>query len=160
MIHYKRHWAYLKYIAKHKWYVLVATRQTRTSLLRGLIHDLSKFKPSEWFPYARCFYADDGSNQYDDMVDFKEAWLHHQNRNKHHWQYWELGMDDGRKIAMKMPDKYVREMLADWMGAGRAITGKWEVGRWYENNKTKMTLHPMTKEKVESLLSILKYYGN
>ena len=51
-----------------------------------------------------------------------------------------------------MPDDLVREMVADWMGAGRAITGRWEVAEWYEANKGKMHLHPGTRALVESLV--------
>jgi hypothetical protein len=36
--------------------------------------------------------------------------------------------------ALPMPEKFVREMVADWMGAGRAITGRWDVNDWYRPN--------------------------
>jgi len=39
-----------------------------------------------------------------------------------------------------MPEHFVREMIADWCGAGRAITGEWEVLDWYEKNREKMAL--------------------
>lgn len=159
MIPWRRHVSYFKYIMRHKWYVFVATRQTRCSLWRGLVHDLSKFRPSEWFPYANTFYDDLGGKRYSETDDFNMAWLHHQRRNLHHWQYWILKMDRGEEKRLKMPEKYVREMIADWMGAGRAITGKWEVYEWYQKNKDTIKLHPDTREMVDSMLSILKFYG-
>lgn len=51
-----------------------------------------------------------------------------------------------------MPERYVREMVADWYGAGRAITGRWDAPGWYWENKEKMKLHPATRSFVEVLL--------
>lgn len=44
------------------------------------------------------------------------------------------------------------EMVADWIGAGIAITGKMEVWEWYKANRNNMTLHPETRNDVEMLL--------
>jgi hypothetical protein len=51
-----------------------------------------------------------------------------------------------------MPDHFVREMVADWMGAGRAITGTWEAGSWYERNRDNVVVDSETRRKVEVLL--------
>jgi len=154
----KKHWAYFKYLARHKWFVFVATRQTGCSLWRGIIHDLSKFSPMEWKAYANTFYANDGSKIYKPSNDFNLAWLNHQHKNLHHWQYWILRMDDGSTKPMRMPDKYVREMVADWMGAGRAITGEWEAFEWFNTNKSKISLHHQTSIDVDVILESIKDY--
>lgn len=52
---------------------------------------------------------------------------------------------------------YAREMIADWMGAGRAITGKWEVAEWYEKNQNKIQLHPETRRFVENIIFGLNF---
>jgi len=148
----RRHLSYLKYVIRHKWFVYIAARKIRCSLYRAIIHDWSKFLPAEWFPYAETFYKPDGSKQYIETVKFNHAWNHHQKCNKHHWQYWLLRMDRGETIALEMPQKYVCEMVADWMGAGRAITGKWEVVEWYLKNKEKIILHEKTQQFVTLLL--------
>jgi hypothetical protein len=44
-------------------------------------------------------------------------------------------------------------MVADWMGAGRAITGRWDVASWYEANAHKMVLHPDVRVQVENLIA-------
>jgi N-acetyl-anhydromuramyl-L-alanine amidase AmpD len=49
-----------------------------------------------------------------------------------------LIMDANRYRALPMPEPLVREMVADWMGAGRAITGQWDVAGWYTKNREKM----------------------
>lgn len=89
---------------------------------------------------------------------FEKAWNHHQKLNKHHWQYWILFSDRADPTAkyryslLPMPDKYVREMVADWMGAGRAITGSWEFAHWYVRNRHNMLLHTRTRVYVEQLI--------
>lgn len=151
----KRHLNYLKYVLRHKWFVFVASRKTGSSLWLAAIHDMSKFSPSEWNPYAATFYKPDGSKQYDETDAFNIAWLRHQHRNPHHWQHWLLRMDRGDTVAMEMPERYAREMVADWMGAGRAITGKWECAEWYAKNSGKIILHPNTRTLVERILGNL-----
>ncbi len=141
------HLRYLGYVVRHKWFVLLAGLKVRAPLWRLLIHDWSKLSPAEWRPYVQKFYGR-GENQ----DEFDAAWLHHQHRNPHHWQHWLLREDDGPTKALRMPQGLVREMVADWMGAGRAITGEWDVAGWYAKNAEKMVLHPEVREQVESLI--------
>ena len=166
------HWRYLSYVVRHKWFVFVAGLRTGAPLWRLLIHDWSKFLPSEWRAYATYFYA---SKPFADFGDarhwpgalgpadverimrerqdaFDVAWLKHQHRNPHHWQHWLLQEDDGDGKLVRMPDHFVREMVADWMGAGRAITGKWDVREWYAKNRTTIELHPDSRQLAEALL--------
>lgn len=152
----RRHWAYLSYVLRHKWFVLQACQRTGASLWRGLLHDWSKFLPSEWFGYVRCFYKPDGTKQYIE-AELTIPWWNHQRRNPHHWQFWLITWDRGETTPLVMPDKFVREMVADWIGAGRVIVGKTsDVKAWYEKSKGKMILHPDTRALVEQLLSELK----
>lgn len=151
----KRHWAYFKYIVRHKWFVFVAGLKIGASIWRLLIHDWSKFLPSEWIPYAHTFYDENGNTRYKKTDEFNMAWLMHQHRNPHHWQHWILREDSGNVIKMSVPNKYIKEMVADWMGAGRAITGKWEVREWYNRNKQKIGVSIGTKLKIEKILETL-----
>lgn len=84
----KRHWSYLKAVVRHKWFVFLACFRFGVPIWSAILHDWDKFMPDEWLPYARTFYAPDGSKQYVESVDFARAWMKHQHRNKHHWQYW------------------------------------------------------------------------
>jgi len=146
----RRHLKYLWYVLRHKWFVFVAGLQLRVSLWQLIIHDWHKITPVEWFPYARCFYELDGRKRYVPDEAFTFAWNAHQKRGKHHWQYWLITWDHGGTDVLEMPDRYRREMLADWMGAGRAITGKWGgTLDWYTQNSDKMKLHPRTRQWVE-----------
>jgi len=130
---------------------------------RGLVHDLSKFLPSEWFPYARFFYEPNGKGRtirdksgYYKPTDtgdakFDFAWLLHQKRNKHHWQWWVLPEDDGAVKVLPMPRRYALEMWCDWIGAGRAqgVSDWWNPWRWFEINRGKMRLHEETVRQLE-----------
>jgi hypothetical protein len=54
-----------------------------------------------------------------------------------------------------MPEACIREMVADWMGAGRAVTGAWCVWKWYDENKHNIVLHPETRVRVEQILDLV-----
>lgn len=58
----KRHLKYLSYVLRHKWFVFLAACKLGIPWL-GIIHDLSKFRLSEWLPYARHFHNPDGSHK-------------------------------------------------------------------------------------------------
>jgi len=209
-----KHFKYLSYVIRHKWFVFRAGMRTGAPLLRLIIHDWSKFLPSEWFAYVNHFYGYEKTEA--TKAAFDLAWLRHQKRNKHHWQYWVLlndsdkgnvypnwqfqskdgGLELGsimrydkpnapdyssevdlentglvsdkntpralsiinltfnanRYYVVPIPKKYIREMAADWAGAGRAITGKWEVCGWYKKNKDKIIMHGDSREYLEKLL--------
>jgi len=168
----KRNLAYLGYVLRHKLYVLQGGLATGASIWRLLIHDWSKFLPSEWKPYSTKYYNEDGTSRYiprkkrDQLYDesevlenFYEAFKLHYKRNKHHWHYWVYfkGIHGKDLDAMQMPDKYVAEMLADWYGTGKAKgrKGGWgEVREWYKQNKDSMILHPTTQIYVEARLRV------
>ena len=159
-----KHLKYLSYVLRHKWFVFQGCLQ-RGLLWRGLVHDLSKFLPSEWFPYVEHFYGikrkpwRDKTGYYKPTdtgdLDFDQAWLFHQHRNDHHWQFWCLTEDDtGKAICLPMPHKAVLEMVSDWCGAGRA-QGKQpgEVHEWYAINKGRMHLHADSRTQAEMELA-------
>lgn len=91
------YWRYFWYVARHKWFVFCAACRLGIPWL-GLIHDLSKFLPDEFLPYADHFYGRrigtqrDATGYYkptdtgDPAFDF--AWSLHLKRNRHHWQWW------------------------------------------------------------------------
>jgi hypothetical protein len=159
----KRHLQYASYVARHKWFVFRAGLKTAAPIWRLLIHDWSKLTPAEWGPYVEMFYGDpipdvaysgEAGERHRRQQAFDAAWLHHQHRNPHHWQHWLLREDDGLTKALKMPDGLVREMVADWMGAGRAITGKWDVASWYDANRHKLILADDVRIQVETLIAV------
>ncbi len=163
------HLRYLRYVIRHKWFVLYAgIRWTKAPLWRLLIHDWSKFRPSEWFPYVDTFYGEHARLKREENDDFRyavaanrreaafdRAWLFHINRNPHHWQHWILLEDEGGGKTVYMPERFVREMVADWLGAGRAITGSWDLREWYAKHRDKVTLHSRSRWILEQILKNL-----
>lgn len=168
------YWQYLRYVVRHKWFVLIECCKLGIPWL-GLIHDLSKILPDELIPYTNHFYGPnshhkDGSHQPKEIktgrdetgyykptdtgdLAFDFAWLLHQKRNRHHWQWWVLPEDSGGIKVLEMSDRYRKEMLADWRGAGKA-QGTPNVQVWYHKNYARMTLHEKTRAWVEAQLGM------
>ncbi len=152
---------YLWLTIKHKWFVFLADRRTKAPLWRLIIHDWSKFLPCELPHYQRQFFG-----KADDPKGFMTAWIHHQNHNPHHWEYWiprtgHIRCDPPypNNEPIEMPTWAVREMVADWLGAGRAYDGVWPLPSdwpWFEKNLPKMNLHPRTRMKITNLMNYLK----
>lgn len=111
----KRYWAYFKYICYHKWCFAIVAYKLPIPMLSIITHDLSKFLPSEFFPYARAFYTIDGKSSYTPSSELELAWSLHQHRNNHHHNHWTYVNDAGEIISLDMPDEYLFEMVADWI---------------------------------------------
>jgi hypothetical protein len=151
---------YFSYLIRHKFFVFVECLKFGL-IWQGLVHDWSKFLPDEFLPYVEHFYGSKKQEWRDETgyykptntgdPDFDVAWLKHQHRNPHHWQYWVLREDDGRTFAMKIPENYLKEMICDWRGAGRA-QGTPNTVAWYEKNRGKMLFHEESRELVEEIL--------
>jgi len=164
----KKYYQYLKYVIRHKWFVFLECRKVGM-YWRGVVHDMSKFLPSEFIPYARFFYGrypkyevyegttlkpPSGLFKEDVKRHFDKAWLKHIHRNPHHWQYWLLQEVDGPLKIIPMPMKYLKEMLCDWHGAGMAITGKNNTADWYLKNKDKIKLGRIHHKWIERQLGL------
>jgi hypothetical protein len=155
-----KYFRYLSYVVRHKWYVFVACCRLGIPL-RGLAHDLSKFRPREFIPYAHHFFApqnvanrETGQQGYFKPADtenlaFELAWLYHLHANPHHWQ-WHL--KHPTMEPMTMPLKLVKEMLADWYGAGMA-QHKPDIIAWYLQSATKIILEPHTAFMLRNLMN-------
>jgi hypothetical protein len=80
----------------------------------------------------------------------------HCKRNKHHWQYWVTDWE--KQEASLMPMVYVREMIADWMGASKAYAGTWDFSPWLEKHAHEMILHLLTRHYLYGRLMDLGYW--
>ena len=156
----KRYLNYLKYILKHKWYVWKECK-AKGLYWQGFVHDLSKFLPDEFIPYAKFFYNPDGtkrtktdkvgyykiSNSGD--INFDMAWARHCKRNRHHWQYWCAPQDYDGMIIFDMPEKYVKEAVCDWVGASLAQGfDRKNIHVWYKHNRNKCQLSNVTAKRI------------
>ena len=153
---------YMSYLLRHKYYVFIECVKLGIPWL-GVIHDWSKFLPGEFIPYMNYFYGHETKQIRDETGYYKPtdtgdysfdfAWLLHQKRNKHHWQWWILPEDDGGFKVLEMEERYRFEMLADWRGAGMA-QGKQDTLAWYSKNKGKMMLGKEARQWVEEQLCV------
>jgi hypothetical protein len=143
---------YLKYLLRHKWYVGKECFK-RGLYWQGIIHDWSKFLPSEFIQYNKYLKRPKETNSF-----LKSVALHHK-RNPHHWQYWVLHSDRGEMKCFEIPEKYMLEMICDWIGAGIAkghpspcFDPLHETRTWYAINRQNIRLHRSTRKKIEKLL--------
>ena len=138
-------------ITKHRWVVFKLCCKVGQPW-RGLVHDLSKYSPTEFWEGAKYF-----NGHYSPIKDCKKengyskAWLHHKGRNKHHTDYWvDLSAPDKTPI---IPYKYVAEMLCDKLAAGMIYEGKnwtkeYELQYWLnERDKT------LVNDQVQNLIT-------
>ena len=159
--------AHLKTITVHRH--LVCRYCFRLGLYRqGLLHDLSKYSPSEFLPGARYYQGDRSPNDAERIeTGVSQAWLHHKGRNRHHFEYWVdyVRMPDGRIDfkGHKMPIRYVAEMFCDRIAACRVYMGEkytdaspWE---YFQRGKNDIPIHPETAAELEKMLLTLKDEG-
>jgi hypothetical protein len=164
-----QYWSHFKYIMIHKWYVFLECRK-KGILWRGIVHDLSKFRPSEFIAYSNYFFNTDGtrkdpmSNYSRQKEAFKRAWCCHQNRNDHHPFYWTTGTHNSsggnNSVEAVFPDVWaLKETAADMIGASAAqgnsdpLQGAKD---YYLKHKDNIILHPLARSILEIELGVEK----
>ena len=119
-------------------------------------HDRSKYCNPEYNDYDAYFYG--GNRSYQVVMNFNYAWLLHQHKNPHHWQYWVLINDDEVEgmLPLPMPLRYIYEMIADWWTFSWKDGNLFEIFDWYELHKDYILLHRTTRIVVEDLLKRMR----
>ncbi len=156
---------HLKTINHHK--MLVMKLCFKLGLYKqGILHDLSKYSPTEFIVGARYYQGTRSPNDAErEDKGYSSAWLHHKGRNRHHLEYWiDYGLDGEHKMTgMKMPVKYVAEMFCDRVAASKNYRGAEytdsDAYDYYMKSKSHYIIHPETAELLERLLTILKNEG-
>lgn len=157
--------AHFKTITKHK--LLVMRYCFSVGLYRqGLLHDMSKYSPTEFWVGAKYYQGVQSPNNAERMDrGYSSAWLHHRGRNKHHFEYWlDYSLDSDKSIeGMKMPLNYAVEMFLDRVAAGKIYNGDAFTPdgplKYYEKGHAKTLLHPKTRELLEFLLHMYAEKG-
>ncbi len=156
---------HFKTITYHKY--LVAKGCFKIGLYtQGLLHDLSKYSPTE-FSVGMKYYQGTRSPNNAEREDkgYSAAWLHHKGRNKHHYEYWvDYSMHiKGGISPVAMPDKYVAEMVMDRIAASKVYAGSHYTDasplEYLESGIDGILMHPDTKEKLHFLLKMLSEKG-
>lgn len=88
---------------------------------RGLVHDLSKYSPTEFIPGVLYFQGSRSPNEREREVSgYSAAWMHHKGRNKHHFEYWTDYSTVTKKLEpVEMPDIFIFEMFCDRVAASK-----------------------------------------
>lgn len=132
---------------------------------QGLTHDLSKYNPIEFFESVKYYQGNRSPiDACKEEKGYSNAWLHHRGRNKHHREYWVDYFDNGT-ACLPVPKKYAKEMICDFLGAGRAYGGKdfkfLDEWRWWQNQLYKnICIHPMTAYFITDVLYNLVHCAN
>ena len=135
---------------------------------QGLVHDLSKYSPTEFLRGAKYYQGYRSPNDAERAeTGMSLAWLHHKGRNRHHFEYWiDWRIDaDGRVCyaGNKMPLRYVAEMFCDRIAASRVyLKDKYTDASPYEyfmKGLPDLMMHPETTEELREMLLTLKDQG-
>lgn len=138
---------------------------------QGIMHDMSKYTPAEFL--AGCRYYQNGTrspnNGEREARGYSYAWLHHKGRNRHHFEFWtdyplKPPKDKSMSfVPVKMPRKYVAEMLMDRIAASKIyLKEKYNQGeplKYFQRGKSHYLMHPQTARELERMLKILDKRG-
>lgn len=117
-------------------------------------HDASKWSEEQYSGYLHYFYPEAGADLKQAEKEMDYAWLHHQNTNPHHWQYYVLIRDNSKATLLDIPFEYICEMLCDWHSFSKKDPTS-TAANWYSKNKDKMMLSDNTRQVVEKLLTYM-----
>lgn len=155
---------HLRTINHHK--MLVTKMCFKVGLYRqGICHDLSKYNPIEFIPGV-IYYQGDRSpiNREKELKQCSKGWLHHKGRNPHHFEYWiDYNISPRGLVGMKMPKKYVAEMVIDRICASKNyLKDAYHDGSalaYYINGKDMMLIHEESDFLARYLLTMLAKRG-
>lgn len=161
-----RAWQHFKTITYHKYLVMKGC--FRVGLYwQGLIHDLSKYSPTEFGIGVKYYQGDRSPNNAErEDVGYSSAWLHHKGRNKHHYEYWidySTRFVKGGMAPVEMPKKYVVEMVMDRIAASKVYSKEKYTDasplEYYNSGKDPAPVHEKTDALLRSLLTMLAEKG-
>jgi len=155
---------HLRTILKHKLLVFIHCAKLGMPL-RGLVHDMSKFSPSEFYYGVKYFKGNKSPNEGErEAYGYSLAWMHHKGRNRHHFEYWtDYNIVEHKVKPVKMPLKFVYEMFCDRVAASKtynksAYTDKDPLD-YFLKRKGHRFIHPETEAFMEKLLKMLAIRG-
>lgn len=157
--------SHLKVVLHHKWEVLKGCFQVGL-YWQGIVHDLSKFSPTEFGAGVRYFQGTRSPNARErELFGYSVAWMHHKGRNKHHFEYWtDVSADKKHCLAgKKMPPRYLAEMVMDRIAASKTYKGNAYTDRtaleYLLQSSDHETMHPETYKELKKILTVLADHG-
>jgi len=132
---------------------------------RGLLHDLSKYSPTEFIPGVKHYQGTRSPNERErELYGYSTAWMHHKGRNRHHFEYWNDYNPVTRRVEpVPMPDIFIFEMFCDRVAASK-IYNKDNYNNsmpleYFMRGKHRRFIHKTTSAKIEFLLKMLSEHG-
>ena len=156
--------AHFKTITWHRW--LVRQGCFKVGLYwQGLIHDLSKYSPTEFCVGAKYYQGNRSPNAAErEEKGYSEAWMHHKGRNRHHYEY-RTDMNKTTRLyeSVPMPRKYLAEQIMDRRAACMVYQGKeYTPGsalEYFMKSRERDLIHPQTRRELEYILTMLRDKG-
>ncbi len=157
-------WRHFKTITKHRFLVMQGC--FRVGLIwQGLVHDLSKYAPTEFWAGARYYQGVRSPNAAErEAIGYSKAWMHHKGRNKHHYEYWsDMSPLTRRYEPVEMPRRYLVEMVMDRRAACMTYQGKdyhpSSALEYFEASRERTLMHPQTQRQLAYILTMLAEQG-
>ena len=157
-------WKHFCTITRHRW--LVRQGCFRVGLYwQGLVHDLSKYSPTEFWVVARLYHGNRSPNAAErEEKGYSEAWMHHKGRNRHHYEYWtDMSMATRQYEPLPMPRKYLVEMVMDRQAACMVYQGKnytpGSAYTYFDKSRERLLMHEKTRRELGFLLEMLRDQG-
>ncbi len=155
---------HLRTIVKHRHKVMLHCFRAGIPL-RGPLHDLTIFSPSEFMARVKYYQGTRSPNEMErELFGHSAAWLHHKGRNRHHFEYWnDVNPKTRRYEPVKMPIKYFKEMFCDRVAASKIYQGKNYTDahpfNYFDRGNARLYLHPETAALLEKCLIMLRDKG-
>ena len=133
--------------------------------IRGLLHDLSKYSPTEFIPGVLYYQGNRSPNEKErEISGYSKAWMHHKGRNRHHFEYWTDYSTVTKKMeAVPMPDIFIFEMFCDRVAASKIYNKEKYTDDmpldYFHRARPKRLIADDTARKLEFLLTMLRDRG-
>ncbi len=157
-------WKHFSTVTRHRHAVI--RHCARAGILwRGLLHDLSKYSPTEFCAGVKYYMGTKSPNEGErEAYGFSKAWIHHKGRNRHHFEYW-TDYDRVTRLMspVKMPLIFVKEMFCDRVAASKIYQGANYTAShpldYFVRGKANRAIHPETAKLLEKWLILLAEEG-
>jgi len=157
-------WNHFKTITRHRHLVMKQCFQVGL-YGRGLLHDLSKYSPTEFRAGAKYYQGVRSPNVQEREVNgYSVAWMHHKGRNKHHFEYWTDLIPGTKQYGpVPMPIPYLVEMTMDRIAACKVYRGEAyttaDALNYLDTARDSSLIHPQTRRQLRYLLTMLRDCG-
>lgn len=144
---------YFQFVMQHKIAVFKIGLELKVPLHLLLLHDIGKFHPKEFIPYAYAFYDGNGKSRYKpDTSYFDLAWLRHQKTNKHHWQYWVTLDENTAPYGLPIPARFVKEAAADLIAFGKLVPQALPPLDYITKNEDRIVMDRFARRRLTNIL--------